>query len=132
MTKRILVVEDNPQNLYLAEFLLRHNGYAVLSARTGKEALSIAAAEVPDMILMDIQLPEMDGFATIKEIRKCPALRHIPIVAVTSYAMIGDREKAIAAGCEGYIEKPYEPGALLAEIDRLFRELASNAGGGKK
>jgi len=120
MKKRILVVEDNEQNLYLATFILNKNGYEVIAARNGFEAIEKAKAEKPDMILMDMQLPEMDGYEATQRIKGIPELKHIPIVAVTSYAMVGDREKVLAAGCVGYIEKPITPETFVSEVEKYF------------
>jgi len=122
MGKRILVVEDNEQNLYLATFLLERNGYEVITAEDGIEAIEKAKMEKPDLILMDMQLPEMDGFEATRRIKNIPEISHIPIVAVTSYAMVGDREKALAAGCEGYIEKPFMPETFVSEIEKHLRQ----------
>jgi len=119
--KRILVVEDNEQNLYLATFLLERNGYEVITAEDGSEAIEKAKMEKPDLILMDMQLPEMDGFEATRRIKSIPEISHIPIVAVTSYAMVGDKEKALAAGCVGYIEKPFMPENFVSEIEKYLR-----------
>lgn len=121
MKKKILVVEDNEQNLYLATFLLEKGGYEVITARDGLEAVKKAKTDKPDLILMDIQLPEMNGYDAIREIKNIPELSHIPVVAVTSYAMAGDREKALAIGCVGYIEKPFMPESFVAEIERYLK-----------
>jgi len=104
MSKKILYIEDNEQNLYLVTFLLEKHGYTVCSSTDGQEGIDMAALEKPDLILLDIQLPEMDGHAVARNLRRNAALSATPIVAVTSYAMAGDREKALAAGCNGYIE----------------------------
>jgi len=120
MGKRILVVEDNEQNLYLATFLLEKNGYEVIAAQNGFEAIEKAKAEKPDLILMDMQLPEMDGYEATQRIKGIAELSHIPIIAVTSYAMVGDRERVLAAGCVGYIEKPIIPEAFVSEIEKYF------------
>jgi two-component system, cell cycle response regulator DivK len=116
MTKKILIVEDNEQNLYLTTFLLEKQGYDVIQARNGQEGLNVAAAERPDLILLDIQLPVMDGYEVARRLRHPEETRSIPIVAVTSYAMAGDREAILAAGCEGYIEKPIDPDTFAEEI----------------
>jgi len=121
MEKRILVVEDNEQNLYLATFLLEKNGYEVITAGDGLEAIEKAKMEKLDLILMDMQLPEMDGFEATRRIKSIPEISHIPIVAVTSYAMVGDKEKALAAGCVGYIEKPFVPEIFVSEIEKYLR-----------
>ena len=109
MKRTILLIEDNEQNLYLATFLLEKNGYEVVPARSGPEGIALAGRTRPDLILLDIQLPEMDGYAVARALRQNPALKDVPIVAVTSYAMVGDRERTLAAGCNGYIEKPINP-----------------------
>ena len=120
MNKKILVVEDNAQNLYLATFLLERNGYVVVVAADGLEAIEKAKTEKPDLVLMDLQLPEMDGFEATRRMKSIPEISHIPVVAVTSYAMAGDREKALAVGCAGYIEKPFMPETFVSEIEKHF------------
>jgi CheY-like chemotaxis protein len=117
MKRRILIVEDNEQNMYMMTFLLRENGYEVIGAKNGFETIEKAKAEMPDLILMDIHLPEMDGYETTRRIKGLAEISHIPIVAVTSYAMLGDREKALAAGCVGYIEKPIMTETFLSQIE---------------
>jgi two-component system cell cycle response regulator DivK len=114
----ILVIEDNDQNLYLVTFILERNGYRVLAAREGTEGVAKAGEVVPSLILLDIQLPGMDGYAVARALRQNPALDKVPIVAVTSYAMSGDREKALAAGCTGYIEKPINPDTFIEQVER--------------
>ncbi|HNQ34462.1 MAG TPA: response regulator [bacterium] len=116
MKKRILLIEDNEQNRYLAAFLLEARGYEVLQAADGIRGIEMAGSLRPELILLDIQLPGMDGYAVARELRANPALKTIPIVAVTSYAMAGDREKSLAAGCNGYIEKPINPETFAAEV----------------
>ncbi len=118
--KKILVVEDNETNMYLINFILEKNGYGVIQARTGEEGVELAIKEKPDLILMDIQLPDMDGLEATKRIRDSEAGGEVPIVALTSYAMAGDREKALAAGCTGSIEKPINPDTFLAEIEKYL------------
>ncbi|NJD39299.1 MAG: response regulator [Geobacter sp.] len=118
MSKRILYIEDNEQNLYLVTFLLEKHGYTVLPAIDGQEGIDKAAAERPDLILLDIQLPRMDGHTVARNLRNNPELSAIPIVAVTSYAMAGDREKALAAGCNGYIEKPINPDTFIHQVEQ--------------
>jgi CheY-like chemotaxis protein len=120
MKKKILVVEDNEQNLYLATFLLEQRGYEVITAPTGRKGVEKAQAEKPDLILMDIQLPEMNGYEATTQIKSMAGINRIPIVAVTSYAMAGDREKALAIGCAGYIEKPFAPETFVSEIEKYF------------
>lgn len=118
MNKTILLIEDNEQNRYLATFLLEKRGYKVVSAVDGPQAIEIARTLVPVVILLDVQLPGMDGYTIARALRGITALTETPIVAVTSYAMVGDREKAIAAGCNGYIEKPINPETFVDEIKR--------------
>ncbi len=115
-TRTVLIIEDNEQNLYLMRFLLEKNGFAVLEARSGRLGLEVAAKHAPDLILLDIQLPEMDGYTVAQEMRKQDGQRQTPIIVVTSYAMVGDREKALAAGATGYIEKPINPDTFVEEL----------------
>jgi len=116
MKRKILYIEDNEQNLYLVRFILEKHGYEVAVAMDGREGIEKAAALLPDLILLDIQLPHMDGYAVARQLRSNPDLARIPIVAVTSYAMQGDREKALAAGCSGYIEKPINPDTFMQQV----------------
>ena len=120
MKQKILIIEDNEQNLYLLTFIVEKHGYDVSAARDGKEGIEIAQRIKPDMILLDIQLPVMDGYAVARELRKNQDLANTPIVAVTSFAMIGDREKAIKAGCIGYIEKPIDPKTFITQVEQYF------------
>jgi two-component system, cell cycle response regulator DivK len=120
MRKKILLIEDNEQNRYLATFLLEKHGYEVIPACDGPVGIELAERIRPELILLDIQLPSMDGYTVARELRNNPALVNIPIVAVTSYAMTGDREKTIAAGCNGYIEKPINPETFVTEIERFL------------
>ena len=113
MTKRILVVEDQADNRRILRDLLRHAGFEV---GDGEQALSATAAQRPDVIFMDIQLPLLDGYEATRRIKADPALKHIPIIVVTSYALSGDEARARAAGCDAYMAKPYSPRALLAKI----------------
>jgi two-component system cell cycle response regulator DivK len=114
--KKILLVEDNPVNRRLAVFLLRSQGYDVREASTGLEALEMLEKERPDLIVMDIQLPGMDGLEVTRKIKAQPDTADIPVIAVTSYAMKGDREKALAAGCVGYVTKPIDKNIFIQEI----------------
>ena len=116
----ILYIEDNEQNYYLVNVLLNTRGCKVLWAQDGQEGIEKAVQSRPDLILLDIQLPVMDGYEVARRLRSNPELSKIPIVAVTSYAMSGDREKALSAGCNGYIEKPIDPDTFLAQIDGYF------------
>ena len=114
--KNILLVEDNPVNRRLAVFLLRSQGYEVREATTAQEAFEIIEKERPDLIVMDIQLPGMDGLEATRKIKAQPATADIPVIAVTSYAMKGDREKAMAAGCAGYVTKPIDKNIFIQEV----------------
>jgi two-component system, cell cycle response regulator DivK len=116
MSKRILVVEDTEDNRRIVRDLLTSAGYEILEATTGEEGVALATRHRPDLILMDIQLPVLDGYEATRRIRADPALHHIPIIAVTSYALAGDEEKTRAAGCDGYVAKPFSPRQLLATV----------------
>lgn len=119
MNRTILMIEDNEQNRYLATFLLEKHGYRIVSAPDGLRGIAMAQAVEPDLILLDIQLPTMDGYEVARALRNLDTLRDIPIIAVTSYAMVGDREKALEAGCTGYIEKPINPETFVDEIETI-------------
>lgn len=116
MTTKILYIEDNDQNFYLVHFILTAKGYEVTRARDGREGIALASSLRPDLILLDIQLPGMDGYDTARELRKDPSNERTPIVALTSYAMTGDKEKALEAGCTGYIEKPINPTLFTGQV----------------
>ena len=118
--KRILVIEDNETNLYLIRFMLEKKGYEVVEAREGTAGVGLAIKEKPDLIIMDIQLPDIDGLEATRRIRAGEADGGIPIVALTSYAMTGDRERALAAGCTGYIEKPINPETFITQIEKYL------------
>ncbi len=120
MNARILLIEDNEQNRYLATFLLEEQGFGVIQAADGPTGLDLASRERFDLILLDIQLPLMNGHDVARALRANPALADVPIVAVTSYAMAGDREQAIAAGCDGYLEKPIDPETFVSDIARYL------------
>jgi two-component system, cell cycle response regulator DivK len=109
MKATILVIEDNEKNAFLVELILEKSGYQVIHARDGEAGIALALQVKPDLILLDIQLPVLDGYAVARELTRNKELSLIPIVAVTSYAMHGDRERILAAGCVGYIEKPINP-----------------------
>jgi CheY-like chemotaxis protein len=128
MKSIILLIEDNEQNRYLTTFLLEGRGYRVYQAETGPQGLKLAAELGPDLILLDIQLPGMDGHAVARAIKSDPRLAAIPIIAVTSYAMVGDREKCFAAGAEGYIEKPINPDTFVGEVESFLAPRRSRAG----
>jgi two-component system, cell cycle response regulator DivK len=116
MSKRILVVEDHEDNRQILRDLLASAGYEMIEAENGEVGVAAAIAERPDLILMDIQLPLLDGYEATRRIKADPALKSIPIIVVTSYALSGDEDKARAAGCDAYIAKPYSPRQLLARI----------------
>jgi two-component system, cell cycle response regulator DivK len=116
MSKRILVVEDHEDNRQILRDLLASAGYEMIEAENGEVGVAAAIAEQPDLILMDIQLPLLDGYEATRRIKADPALKSIPIIVVTSYALSGDEDKARAAGCDAYIAKPYSPRQLLARI----------------
>jgi len=118
MSRSVLLIEDNEQNRYLVTFLLEQSGYTVTAFADGARGIEAARTMVPHLVLLDIQLPTMNGYAVARALRQNAALDGIPIVAVTSYAMPGDREKALEAGCTGYIEKPINPETFVAEVER--------------
>lgn len=120
MSARILYIEDNEQNFYLVKFILTHLGHEVAWAADGSSGVEQASHETPDLVLLDIQLPVMDGYEVARALRAMPALSTTPIVALTSYAMPGDRERAIDAGCTGYIEKPINPSTFVGQIERYL------------
>ena len=116
MRKRILVVEDQEDNRQIIRDMLTFTDYEIVEAESGEAALALVATKRPDLILMDIQLPGIDGYEVTRRIKADPALRSIPIIAVTSYALSGEEQKARAAGCNEYVPKPYSPRQLLAKI----------------
>ena len=121
-TKRVLVVEDNENNIYLITFILQKNGYDFIEARDGAAGVELAFKEMPDLILMDMQLPVLDGYEATKRIKAMEETKDIPIIALTSFAMLGDKEKALNAGCDGYIEKPINPETIMAEIKKYLEK----------
>jgi two-component system cell cycle response regulator DivK len=116
MSKRILIVEDQEDNRAILRDLLSQAGYALIEAADGEEGVKLAQREQPDLILMDIQLPVIDGYEATRRIKGVPELKSIPIIAVTSYALSGDEARARAAGCDGYVTKPFSPRDLLAKV----------------
>jgi two-component system, cell cycle response regulator DivK len=116
MSKRILVVEDQPDNRHIIRDMLAATDYEITEAEDGEHALAAVAKERPDLILLEIQLPTIDGYETIRRIRTDPALVSTPIIAVTAYAPSGEEQKARAAGCNDFVPKPYSPHQLLAKI----------------
>ena len=116
MSKKILVVEDTEDNRQILRDLLSMAGYEMVEAHDGAEGVAKAAEHRPDLILMDIQMPVMDGYEATRRIKADPALKSIPVIAVTSYALSGDETKAVAAGADAYVSKPFSPRALLAKV----------------
>ena len=123
MSKRILVVEDQEDNRRILRDLLTSKGYEIIEAVDGEEGVAMAGEHIPDLILMDIQLPGLDGYEATRRIKSNPDLAGIPIIAVTSYALSGDETKAKEAGCDDYIAKPYSPRALLAKVNENLGDL---------
>ena len=120
MSKRILVIEDTDDNRRILRDLLSNAGFELIEATDGEQGVAAAAAERPDLILMDIQLPVIDGYEASRRIKANPELRHIPIIAITSYALAGDEQKTAAAGCEGYVAKPFSPRQMLAKVREVI------------
>jgi len=118
--KKIVIVEDDEKNLYLAKFILEKEGYEVIEARDGLEAIDKISKETPDLILMDMQLPNLDGYEATRRIKADERLAKIPVIAFTAYAMKGDREKTLGAGCSGHIAKPIDPSTFAKEIKKYL------------
>ncbi|HWQ91103.1 MAG TPA: response regulator [Clostridia bacterium] len=118
---KILLVEDNQNNRYLAEFLLRREGFEVIAAENGKQALELAQRDPPDLVVLDIQMPEMDGYETAEQFKRSEILVGIPLVGVSSFAMPGDRAKALKCGFAGYIEKPINAETFGREVRKFLR-----------
>lgn len=125
MKLHVQLIEDNEQNRYLLSFLLTVRGHQVSSAVDGPSGIQMAREIKPDLVLLDIQLPGMHGYDVARGLRQCEELAHTPIIAVTSYAMPGDREKALEAGCDSYIEKPIDPENFVQDVERIVMELRS-------
>jgi len=119
---KVLIVEDNPVNLRLAQFLLEKKGFSVRKAGSGAECLAEMTRELPDIVLMDIQLPGEDGLAITRKIRSDTRMAGVVVVALTAHAMAGDREKILGAGCDGYIPKPIDPQGLPGEVARYLQQ----------
>jgi two-component system cell cycle response regulator DivK len=122
MNKTILVVEDQEDNRQILRDLLASSGFLMIEAHDGEQALAMARSQRPDLILMDIQLPVVDGYEATRSIKRDPELKHIPVIAVTSYALSGDEERAREAGCDAYVAKPYSTRHLLAKIGQFFEK----------
>ena len=120
MCARILVIEDNPANLELMGYLLRCSGHEVIVATDGQAGLELAQMEVPELIICDIQMPHMTGFEVAHRLKAHDRLRHIPLVAITAFAMVGDRERVLAEGFDGYLAKPIDPEAFVAQIETFL------------
>ena len=125
MSKRILIVEDQEDNRTILRDVLSTVGYELIEALNGEDGVRLAQSERPDLILMDIQLPQMNGYEATQQIKSIAELKAIPIIAVTSYALSGDEAKARAAGCDGYIAKPFSPRELLAKVRKYLFDEAS-------
>lgn len=117
----VLVIEDNMDNMLLISDILEANGYNVLQAETGIEGVEMAEKHKPDFIILDIQLPDISGNEVLARIRSKEQIQHIPVVAMTSYAMAGDRERLLAAGCDGYVEKPIDPGSVMRQLQEAIK-----------
>ncbi len=122
MSKRILYIEDNPDNRMLVRRVLQVEGYTIFEAVDGNEGLAKAAELQPDLILMDINLPELDGYEVTARLKQLPGMSRVPIIAVTANVMKGDREKTLAAGCDGYIQKPIDIDLLPGQIERFINK----------
>jgi two-component system, cell cycle response regulator DivK len=118
-----LVIEDNEDNIIVITQLLQNAGYQTLNAMTGNDGLEMARANQPDFILLDIQLPDMSGLEVLKKLRAMEVGKNIPVIAVTSYAMIGDAKRLLDAGCNGYIEKPIDPMRIISQIKKMLDEM---------
>lgn len=121
MAARVLLIEDNPANLTLMQYLLQASGYTTLTATDGSKGVAVATRESPDVILMDLQLPVMNGYEAARLVKEVPALRGVPIIAVTAFAMVGDRDKILARGFDGYIAKPITPERFVSEVEGFIR-----------
>lgn len=121
--KKILIIEDNSDNFYLMRYLLENKGYKVMGADSGWLGIEMALYNFPDIILLDIQLPGMDGYTVARRLRINPCLANTPVIAVTSYAMVGDKEQALASGANGYLEKPIDPNTFVDEVESIVASL---------
>jgi len=122
MPKKVLIVEDNPQNMTVILMTLRPQGHTLLEATDGETALRMVESERPDLVLLDIQLPDMNGIEVLRRLRQMPEFDGNPIVAVTAYAMKGDKEKAIEAGCNAYVAKPFSIYELRRVVDEMLSQ----------
>ncbi|MFH1196868.1 MAG: response regulator [bacterium] len=120
MKTKVLIIEDNEQNMYMLTYLLQSENYEIIQAFSGSAGIEAAKNHTPDIILLDIQLPEMDGYTVALKLREIEELEATPMIAVTSYAMPGDREKAIESGATGYIEKPINPDTFISQMESFL------------
>jgi CheY-like chemotaxis protein len=120
MSARILIIEDNPTNMELMRYLLQAFGHAVHAASDGRQGLISARYEMPDLIICDIHLPKLDGFGVVRKLKDDPCTQVVPVIAVTAQAMVGDRDKLLSAGFDGYICKPIEPECFVAQVDAFL------------
>jgi CheY-like chemotaxis protein len=118
--KTVLLVEDNEDNRIVYSTILQHFGYRVMEALNGEEGIAKARAEKPDLILMDISIPVIDGWEATQVLKRDPETRSIPIVALTAHALVSDREKAMEVGCDSYLAKPCEPKAVVSEVAKII------------
>jgi two-component system, cell cycle response regulator DivK len=123
LMKTVLIIEDNDNNMELISFILESSGYQCIKAETGQKGIDLAIEKLPDFILLDVQLPDIDGLAVLKKIRASKADGKTPIIAMTSHAMAGDREALLTRGCNGYIEKPIDPGRVMEQIQEILKEM---------
>jgi two-component system cell cycle response regulator DivK len=121
MGARILIAEDNEANLALVEYLLRAAGHETLSATDGAEAVSLVRQAPPDLVICDLQMPVLDGYAVLAQLREDPALRDVPVIALTAYSRRSDRTSVLVAGFDGYLSKPIDPEAFIAQIEKYLR-----------
>lgn len=120
MNRTIVIVDDDDHSLYLSRFLLEKRGYRVVEARNGREGIDAARRENPALVVLDIQLPQMNGYEVAGQLNRDPETADIPIVVVTSFAMPGDKEGILASGCDGYIEKPIDPDTFVSEVEKFL------------
>ena len=120
MPAHILIIEDNPDNLELMQYLLETSGYQVMTAADGEAGIRMAESELPDLILCDVQMPNGDGYQVVRHLRKDARFLNVPVVAVTALAMVGDRERTLAAGFDGYLSKPIEPEIFVGQVEAFL------------
>lgn len=132
MQKNVLIIEDDENNMELIAFILQNYGFQTIKAWTGQQGIDQALTERPDFIILDIQLPDMDGEMVLQTIRRRDTDNNIPIIAMTSYAMSGDRERLLTAGCNGYIEKPIDPEKVTAQIEEILGNQSHQESAGER